>query len=92
MTEQAVGFLTNEVLEGRSQFEVNAGHNQFLVVLSVHDAAIVLGCLIRRIAESGKVVVPRIPVPGDALEKLSAIIVTGGSSEKGKPFIEHVGK
>jgi hypothetical protein len=54
MPEQSVGFLTHEILEGRGKFEVDAGHDQILVVLSVHGSAFVLGCPSRHGAGSRK--------------------------------------
>ena len=38
VSKQSLHFFTNERFEGRGEFEVNAGNDQFvLVVLSVHD-------------------------------------------------------
>lgn len=39
VAKQSIGFLPDERLEGRCQFEVDAGDDEFAVVLAVHVSA-----------------------------------------------------
>jgi hypothetical protein len=39
VAKQSLGFLAHVRLEGRGEFEVNAGYDQFVVVLAVHISA-----------------------------------------------------
>ena len=43
VTKQSFGFLPHKRLERRREVEVDAGYDQFVVILSVHDAAFCLG-------------------------------------------------
>jgi len=43
VTKQSFGFLPHKRLERRCEVEVDAGDDQFVVILSVHDAALCLG-------------------------------------------------
>jgi hypothetical protein len=43
VTKQSIGFLLHKHLKGWGEVEVDAGDDQFVVVLSVHDAALCLG-------------------------------------------------
>ena len=95
VTKQSFGFLPHKRLERRCEVEVDAGDDQFVVVLSVHDAALWLG-----FSEPGQTTRPDrnssldklVPSPREALQTFSAVVVTGGSSGIGKSFIDLAAK
>lgn len=43
VTKQSLSFLPHKRLERRCEVEVDAGDDQFVVILAVHDAALCLG-------------------------------------------------
>lgn len=43
VAKQSVGFFTDKGFQGRGQIEVNAGYDQFVIVLAVHVSALCLG-------------------------------------------------
>ena len=91
VAKQSFGFLLHEGFERRSQLEMNAGNDQFVVVLSVHVSAYVLVYRSRPDGRLSKLeVTPSHPLPplNEALKDFTTVIVTGGSSGIGKSFIE----
>jgi short-subunit dehydrogenase len=91
VTKQSVGFLLHKRLKRRGEVEVDAGDDQFVVILSVHDAALWLGFSAARADHppwlkyfTRKLV----PSPREALQTFSAVVLTGGSSGIGKSFID----
>jgi len=70
---------------------MDAGNDQFVVVLSVHVSAYVLGYCSRpdgRLSKSSKSTTHPMAPLKEALKDFTAVIVTGGSSGIGKSFIE----
>jgi len=90
VAEQSTGFFLDECFERRSQLKVDAGDDQFVVVLSVHVSAYVLVYRSRPDGRLSKLDSSSHPLPplNEALKDFSAVIVTGGSSGIGKSFIE----
>ncbi len=85
VTEQSVGFVMNKLLQGGSEFEVDAGYDQVVVIHNFFWIWVYLGqngceagCMLRTLREE--------------MSEFSVIIVTGGSSGIGKAFIEHAWK
>lgn len=85
VTEETVGFVMNELLQGGSEFEVDAGYDQVVVIHDFFWIWVYLGqngceagCMLRTLREE--------------MSEYSVIIVTGGSSGIGKAFIEHAWK
>ena len=73
---------------------MNAGDDQFVVVLAVHISGLCLGCTEpdRKPGRVKNVPLNFVPSLSEALSSFSAVIVTGGSSGIGKSFIELMGK
>ncbi len=70
---------------------MDAGNDQFVVVLSVHVSAYVLGYRSRpdgRLSKSSKSTTHPMAPLNEALKDFTTVIVTGGSSGIGKSFIE----
>ena len=84
VTEEAVGFVMNELLQGRGEFEVDAGDDQVVVI---HDFFWIWVYLGQKGCEAGCMRTLR-----EEMSEYSVIIVTGGSSGIGKAFIEHAVK
>ncbi len=85
VTEEAVGFVMNELLQGGSQFEVDAGYDQVVVI---HDFFWIWVYLGQKGCEAGCM----FSTLRREMSEYSVIIVTGGSSGIGKAFIEHAWK
>ena len=86
MTEEADRFFLHELLEGRCEVEVDAGHDDIVAdVFSVHSSFLSGFTLARMSAKPW-----RMTSIADALSTYAMIIVTGGSSGIGKAFIERV--
>ena len=93
MTKQSFCFLLHKGLERRSQLEMDAGNDQFMLVLSVHISAYVLVNRSRPDGRLSKVSLPSHPMPplNEVLKDFTTVVVTGGSSGIGKSFIEQTG-
>jgi uncharacterized protein len=86
MTEEADRFLLHELLEGRREVEVDAGHDDIITdVFSVHSSFL-SGFTLARMSAKPCVMTS----VADALSTYAVIIVTGGSSGIGKAFIERI--
>lgn len=95
VSKQSLRFLTNEKLKRRCEFKVNAGDDDFVVVLSVHDTALLLGftkAAADHLPRPKFVPLELVSSPREALQTFSAVVLTGGSSGIGKSFIELAGK
>lgn len=85
VTEKAVGFVMNKLLQGGSEFEVDAGYDQVVVIHDFFWIWVYLGqngceagCMLRTLRKE--------------MSEFSVVVVTGGSSGIGKAFIEHAWK
>lgn len=90
MTKQSFRFLLHENLERRSQLEMDAGNDQFMLVLSVHISAYVLVNRSRPDGRLSKIELSSHSMTSlnEVLKDFTAVVVTGGSSGIGKSFIE----
>ena len=88
VTKQSLRLLVHESLEGRGELEMNAGDDDFVVVLAVHDAAFGFVCAAAgRGPESQKITLSPMSLLAPTLPDLAAAVVTGGSSGLGEAFI-----
>jgi hypothetical protein len=60
VAKQPIRFLANEGLQRRGQFEMNAGDDQFVIVLSVHVAAVLWLTVVR--PEAGQKMIDALPL------------------------------